>query len=402
MYVHVRSKHNTSPSKDIMPVPQKKIKIAKKVKTVSVWQCPHCDISPFKQKHLMNNHIDVKHKCPICHELLPDADQTLQHEQKHQRERDEKIAKEKYNDNVYETYIVPKSIHQYTECDSKLDVEYLMRKYGDMISGEDIAYFITNFHFDFDACIECANDDQIQFLFEHKIITAEYLQVYVDLHLFETGLHYYMLEQFSEPIPAFTVANAIVLGAWDDDFMEALKEKYNYQFREIYEIIEDSGWNMIINHYSDVHRWFPDPDYKSDEDPDYDSEEEFPEWHEPIADYGAPEAKQFSSIVTEHARDHLHNQYCYDEIKDILWVKISSNDARLNNGHCKQLKNEDLYMLIGAYKQAIRDYESSNKEVQQAFADLENMEYGDRRDYFCEDISSKSVRQRGVETVFYD
>lgn len=94
---------------------------------------------------------------------------------------------------------------------------------------------------------------------------------------------------------------------------------------------------------------------------------------------------------------YLHNQYCYQELTDELWVKVSTG-KRLFCGPLKKLKRFGLPELIRKYKEAIDVYTKANEKVQRMF---ESRNAGTSYDeYLYDDLYSSAIPNRNDKANF--
>lgn len=109
--------------------------------------------------------------------------------------------------------------------------------------------------------------------------------------------------------------------------------------------------------------------------------------------------EKFKCVSTELVRDHLQQEYFYEDEKDQLSIVVGYGHKRriIEMGGCEELLDKDVEELKADYEREIEVYEKLNDTVSEGFAQMEEVNDRDDLDrenkaYYKEDIWKGSLR----------
>lgn len=315
------------------------------------WQCDYCECS-FGKEQQRDDHTKYVHK-------LPEIVFTNMIRDKRQREEDAGRQKQRDEDLVL-NYIKTDKLDEYqAEPGYEPDFYRIFHHYD--LSKEELLKFVQKFdivdilpHYDNDTF----TFEEIEYLLDNDVLSIE------DVAGFMDGLTYSLADDeiMFDLVGYFLDEDHEIKREWvaktinDDALMERIKQKYTFTFDEVYEAREEDSmfdqerWDEF---YVQVHKHFPNPDFK-----------------DPFAD----PYEDFKRVSTEHVRDHLQNRYFYDEESDKLSIVVGyyMNEREILLGGCKEMLQENLSDLIERYNRAIEGYDTANARVNKLFEERQN------------------------------
>lgn len=355
--------------------------------------CHYCECV-FRNKFERDSHVDRVHKCSNCADIiLNDEIRTIhdaQHKQEDQLERLQEQRQRQMDDDFVLCYVNANKLDEYQpSSDQEPDIKYILSNYE--FEREELLQFVKKFKAEFIDSFDSENFEECPFepadlayLAENGALTNEDLAYFQDCFVGyedDGSMLLYLLDRDYQIKPEW-VANVID----NDELVERVKQKHTFTFREIYETAEPDDEDEHNRFYVQVHRHFPNPNFK-----------------DPFAD----PYEDFKTVKTEHVKDHLNSRYFYNSEEDKLSIVVGGdeNEREIPLGGCAEMCKRSLEVLVKEYEVAARIYDKLNERVSDLFdkreAELDEAYNQDKReeifDYYHDEIWGEALPIRNEQ-----
>lgn len=358
--------------------------------------CYYCECT-FRKKRDLDKHIRGVHTCSKCYDVGLTGDARAMHTIRHKQEADtkelQKQRQRQMDKDFILDYVKANKLDEWQwQSDYEPDFDYILTNHR--FENEELLRFVKKFPDEFADFLGCscesfASNDLI-YLVENGAWSIDDLAESLDNWLGSLGDDDYVSEVLAYlldkdyKIKAEWVAKAIN----DNELIERIKEKFTFTFDEIYDArvdcsissTDEDAWNEF---YVQVHKHFPDPDFK-----------------DPFAD----PYEHFKCVQTNHVHDHLQSRYLYNKKKDELSIVVGydENRRKISLGRCAEMANKIPEQLINEYKEATKVYDELNESVSKLFDEREvkldeaatENERLDILDYFHDEIYGDTLPLR--------